>query len=417
MSEPSRTPETPEAFRLRARAWLEANMPRRDPALAGNRDFDRCRVLQKKLHEGGFAGVCFPAEYGGLGLTPEHQRVLDEETVHYEMPLALNIPTFGICGATILEFGTEAQKKRYLPPMIRGDEVWVQFLSEPTSGSDLASVTTRATPDGDAFVLNGSKIWSSGAHAAEYGICVARTNWDVPKHDGITVLIVKIDQPGVTVDQIVDTNGGTEFCQEFFDDVRIPSDDVLGDVDAGWTVVRGLLAHERNSMGGASPLVSGGILMPKQRLQSEFVELAKATGQAADPEIRQLVGEDFALRFAQEETSRRVGAAMARGQLPPPAGALLRLMGARAGVRRSDVALAIAGSVAAAWREGEPGAFTGRRFVGRQAGEMGGGTTEMQRNIISERLLQMPREFAADRGVPFKDVRHNAMPTRGGKST
>ena len=328
------------------------------------------------------------------------------------MPLALNIPTFGIIGATLLEFCNEAQKKRYLPPMIRGEEIWVQFLSEPTSGSDLASVNTRATLDGDSFILNGSKIWSSGAHAADYGILVARTNWDVPKHDGITVLIVKINQPGITVDQIIDTSGGDEFCQEFFDDVRIPVENVIGKVDAGWTVVRGLLAHERNSMGDASVLTSGRHLAPSQRTRSDLMELAVASGQAADPEIRQLVAEDFALRFVQAETTRRIGAGMASGHFPPPAGALLRLMGARAGVRRSDIALTIAGSSAAAWHEGDPGSQMGTRYVGRQAGEMGGGTTEMQRNIISERLLQMPREFAADRGVPFNEVRRNAMPTR-----
>ncbi len=404
--------ESPEEFRLRARAWLADNMPPRPEGRSYERNFERCRELQAMLHEGGFAGVCFPREYGGLGLTPEHQRALDLETLSYEMPLALNVPTFGIIGATLLEFCTHEQKLRFLPPMLRGEHVWVQFLSEPTSGSDLASLTTRATLDGDAFVINGSKIWSSGAHAADYGVLVARSNWDVPKHDGITVLIMKIDQPGVTVEQIVDTGGGTEFCQEFFDDVRVPLDHVIGKVDAGWTVVRGLLAHERNSMGDASIYVSGLHNAPTERARSDIMELALASGKADDPEVRQLVGEDYALRFAQDEAARRVGAGMATGHFPPTAGAMLRLMGARSGVRRADMALEIAGSAAVAWHDGDPAAPVGVRFVGRQSIEIGGGTTEMQRNLISERLLMMPREPAADRGVPFNEVRHNAAPTR-----
>jgi alkylation response protein AidB-like acyl-CoA dehydrogenase len=414
MTETQSQLETPEEFRLRARAWLADNMPPRPEGQGHERNFERCRELQKLLYDGGFAGVCFPKEYGGLGLTLPHQRVLDEETLNYEMPLALNIPTFGIIGATLDEFCTPEQKQRFLPPMIRGEEIWVQFLSEPTSGSDLASLTTRATLDGDSFVINGSKIWSSGAHAADYGILVARSNWDVPKHDGITVLVVKIDQPGVTVEQIVDTGGGTEFCQEFFDDVRVPVENVLGTVDGGWTVVRGLLAHERNSMGNASIYMSGLQASPNENARSEIMELAIATGQARDPEVRQIVGEEYALRFVQEEASRRVGAGMTSGHFPPTAGALLRLMGARAYVRRSDMSLAIAGAGAVAWHEGDAAEQIGTQFVGRQAAEIGGGTTEMQRNLISERLLMMPREAAADRGVPFNEVRHNAMPSRGG---
>lgn len=415
MSDANRAIEDVEAFGLRARAWLAENMPLRPEGPWFVRDFERCRVLQKMLYEGGFAGVCFPAEYGGLGLTPEHQRALDEETMQYEMPLALNIPTFGIIGATLIEFCSHEQKQRYLPPMLRGEEIWVQFLSEPSSGSDLASLTTRATLDGDAFVLNGSKIWSSGVQAADYGICLARTNWDVPKHDGITVLIVKIDSPGITVEQIVDTGGGMEFCQEFFDDVRVPVENVIGEVDAGWTVARGLLAHERNSMGNASPFHSGFQSARNEGVYFEIMKLAKSSGRSQDPGVRQLVAEDFALRFVQDETSKRVGSGMASGKMLPTAGALLRLMGARAAVRRSDMAISIAGSAAAAWKEGDPAAAVGVRFVGRQAAEMGGGTTEMQRNLISERVLQMPREAAADRGIPFNEVHHNAARNRDRK--
>ncbi len=407
--------EDVESFRLRARAWLAENMPpeRGEPWAHGDpARWPRARELQRRLFDAGFAGLCFPEAYGGQGLSLAHQQAFDAEVTHYEMPLTLNIPTFGIIAATLLEFGTEQQKKLYLPPILSGDAIWVQLLSEPTGGSDLASVMTRATPDADGFVLSGSKVWSSGAYAADYGICVARSNWDVPKHDGISVLIVKMDQPGVTVERIRGVAGDDEFCQEFFDDVRIPAANVLGKVDAGWTVVRGLLAHERNSMGGASPYVSGGGLAGPNR-QDEIPALARRLGLTGDPRVRQLVAEAHVLGLVQDQTSHRVTGAMTRGEMGPPAGAILRLMGARIAVRRSDIALEISGADTGVWQVGDPdGGLVGNRFLARQGSELGGGSTEIQRNIISERVLEMPREPAADRGVPFSQVRRNAMPTR-----
>ena len=420
MTDPVGDLEGLEDFRLRARGWLEQNMPRHDEGHGWISDdterWQHDRDLQRRLFEGGLAGLCFPKPYGGQGLTRAHQRVLDQETAGYQMPTLLNVPTFGIIGATLLEFGSEAQKQRYLPAMLRGDEVWVQFLSEPTGGSDLASVMTRATPTpaGDAFLLTGSKIWSSGAYAADYGICVARTDWDVPKHQGITVFIVQVHQPGITIDRIRGVAGGDEFCQEFFDEVRIPEENVIGELDRGWTVVQGLLAHERNSMGRGSPYVSGQNPFPGQGAGSDLMDLVRATGSAQDPRVRQLVAESHVLTQVMEQIAKRVTAGMVSGLYPPAAGALLRLMGARNGVRRADIALEIAGSGAAAWRAGDVPGQMGVRFLNRQGNELGGGSTEIQRNIISERVLEMPREYAADRDVPFSQVRRNAMPTRGG---
>jgi alkylation response protein AidB-like acyl-CoA dehydrogenase len=416
----SRVGELEESFRLRARAWLSENMPRQsqesDWIADDTERWQNARDLQRKLFDAGFAGVCFPKAYGGQGLTPAHQRVLDEETLGYQMPTLLNVPTFGIIGATLLDFGSEAQKKRYLPAMLRGDEVWVQFLSEPTGGSDLAAVMTRATPtpDADAFLLSGSKIWSSGAYAADYAICVARTDWDVPKHQGITVFIVKVQQPGLTIERIRGVAGGDEFCQEFFDDVRIPAENVVGERGQGWSVVHGLLAHERNSMGRASPYVSGQRSAPGQGRGSDLVELLRACGVAGDPRLRQLVAEVHVLSQVMDQTAERVTAGMVSGLYSASAGALLRLMGARNGVRGADVALEIAGSGAAAWSAGDASGQAGVRFLNRQGSELGGGSSEIQRNIISERVLGMPREYAADRDVPFSQVRRNSMPSRGG---
>ena len=414
MSTPEVTADI-ESFRLRARTWLAENMPREVDGgfgIADAKRWPRARELQRILFDGGYAGLCFPKEYAGQGLSLAHQRAFDEEVAGYEMPLTLNVPTFGIIAATLLDFGTEAQKKRYLPPILSGDEIWVQLLSEPTGGSDLASVMTRATLDGDAFVLSGSKVWSSGAYAADYGICVVRTNWDALKHDGISVLIVKMDQPGVTVERIRGVAGDDEFCQEFFDDVRIPVENLLGPVDGGWTVVRGLLGHERNSMGGASPYVSGEERVGPSR-DDDILNLALRQGLAGDDRVRQLVAEAHVLNLVQDQTSLRVTGAMSRGELVPTAGAILRLMGARHSVRRFDIAMEILASETGVWRVDDPdGGVVGRRYLARQGSELGGGSTEIQRNIISERILGMPREPAADRGVPFNQVRRNAMPTK-----
>ena len=251
-----------ESFRLQARDWLAANMPRLKAGDAGEgRDdeaWPRARELQRLLYDGGFAGICFPREYGGLGLTPEHQRAFNAESAGYEMPLVLNVPTFSICAPTLLDMGTEEQKRQHLSAVIRGDEIMVQFLSEPRGGSDLAGVTTRATPDGDMFILNGSKIWSSNAWAADWALCLTRTDWEAPKHRGLTMFLVKVHQPGIDIKRIKQVNGNSEFCQEFFDDVPVPAANVVGEVNGGWSVASRQLFHERNAVGGGSPYVSGG---------------------------------------------------------------------------------------------------------------------------------------------------------------
>lgn len=214
--------ETVEEFRVRARNWLKATLPPAPPTTAPadtEEAWQHARHLQRVLHDGGFAGICFPTEYGGLGLTADHQAAFTEESLPYEMPLLLNVPTLAICAASLLDLGTEEQKRTHLPAVLRGDEILVQFLSEPRGGSDLAGLTSRADRDGDQWILNGSKIWSSGAYAADYGLCLARTDWTVPKHQGLTLFLVPVHAEGVTVQRIKQVTGSTEFCQEFFDDV------------------------------------------------------------------------------------------------------------------------------------------------------------------------------------------------------
>ncbi|WP_067901250.1 acyl-CoA dehydrogenase family protein [Nocardia vaccinii] len=407
MTERDTTIEPVDSFRDRARRWLRENLPPATEHFVGAFDdavWTRHRGLQRTLFDGGFAGICFPKEYGGQGLTPVHQRAFSEESLGYEMPLALNVPTLAICAATLLDLGTEQQKRTRLPAVLRGEEVMVQFLSEPRGGSDLAGLITRADHDGGEWVLNGTKIWSSGAYAADYGLCLARTNWDVPKHQGLTLFLVPTTAPGLTIRRIKQVTGSVEFCEEFFDDVRLPADSVVGEVSGGWAAATTLLHHERAAVGGSSPYLSG----DQAHLGGEadaLVELARGTGCLDDPSVREDIGAVRAMRIVRDQLIEHVADAIADGALPPAAGSLVRLLGAETTWLQTDSAVRIAGTAAAIGAADGPGTGqVGIDYLFRNAAGLGGGSTEMARNLISERLLGMPREYAADRDVPFNQV-------------
>jgi alkylation response protein AidB-like acyl-CoA dehydrogenase len=405
-----------DEFRQRARLWLKDHMPLAPAGRWAEAQIDSdgqgARQLQRRLFDGGFAGICFPVRYGGQGLSRHHQAAFTEESLPYEMPVLFNVPTLSILAPTILDFGTDAQRDRHLPAILRGDELWVQFLSEPSGGSDLAGLVTRATPDGDVFVMNGSKIWSTGAYRADYALCLARTNWDAPKHRGLTMFIVKIHQPGIDVNQIKMVDGRDEFCQEYFNDVSIPAADVVGQVHDGWTVASRLLYHERDAVGGGSPYVSGGGPGARSGPRRDLRDLAQSTGTGGDRHVRQLVAEDWANHVVQLHLIDRVTTGIRTGAFPPLAGAILRLSGALTTVRHDQIGLELAGSGAAAWSEDDPAGYYGTHNLARQGACLGGGSNEMQRNIISERVLGMPREYAADRDKPFNEVRRNATALR-----
>ncbi|MFC5746342.1 acyl-CoA dehydrogenase family protein [Actinomadura rugatobispora] len=405
------TTESVESFRARARTWLAENMPRWDghvspPADDDIKEWHRARELQKKLYAGGFAGICFPKEYGGLGLSPAHQQAFTEECRGYEMPLLLNTPTFSICAATLLDVGTEEQKRERISAAIRGDEALCQFLSEPRGGSDLAGVITRAERDGDRWILNGAKTWSTSAYAADWGLCLARTDWEVSKHRGLTMFLVPTKAPGVTVNRIRMVNGSREFCEEYFDDVVLPASAVVGEVGGGWEVASRQMFHERNAVGGGSPYVSGRGLPPTMP-RVPPIDVARALGRSDDPAVRELVGEALVMTAVHEQMVERVSRALGSGALPPAGSSMLRLLHAETSQLREDIALKIAGANAATGTGADLG-IGGRVSIGylmRQSASLGGGTTEISRNIISERLLGMPREPALDRDVPFKEVK------------
>jgi len=403
--------ESIDEFRARARAWLAEHMPPIDPAAppAAHRDEEGCwqraRQLQKRLYEGGFAGICFPRECGGLGLDYEYQQAFDEESLSYEMPLILNTPTFTICCATLLDTGSEEQKRRHIAAALRGDEVLVQLLSEPSGGSDLAGVITRAERDGDRWVLNGAKTWSTSAFAADYALCLARTNWDVPKHDGLTMFLVPIKHPGITLRRITQLNGSTEFCEEFLDAVDVGDDAVVGEVDGGWAVASRQLYHERRAVGMSSEFASGSGSEGGRSTPVNYAALTKMVGQADNERVQQLAGRALVHRAVSDQLGGHVYRSVRDGILPAAAGTLIRLFHAETTTLEMDTGLAITGTAGVVGADGE-GLQAGLRYLARQAVCMGGGTVEMARNVIGERVLNFPREYAADRGVPFSQVRH-----------
>jgi alkylation response protein AidB-like acyl-CoA dehydrogenase len=415
--------ESVEEFAIRARSWLAANMPPRpsgpEPGPGGVRPDDeelgrisRCRELQRMLFDGGLAGICVPREYGGQGLTMAHQEALNREIAGYDYPAETQIPTFTPCMAVILEFGTEEQKKRHVPPILRGETFWMQFLSEPSGGSDVAGAQTTAVRDGEEWVVNGSKIWTTGAWWADWGLLLARTNWDVPKHRGLTVFMLPIHHPGVEIHRIEMLNGSREFCQEFLTDVRIPDSDRIGEVDQGWTVGVRWMYHERTVSGG-SPYVTrpagsrhtrgprGGAAGLTRRIG--------ASGHGNDEGARELVGEARALELVGDALTRRVAEGIRSGRTTDQAAAITRLYGGTSSVRISTIGFQLTRSSAVTWSEDQDSlGQAGIGYLMRQASCIGGGTTEMSRNVISERVLGMPREKTSDRDTPFRDVPRSA---------
>ena len=240
-------------FRNRARAWLAENAPRRaaadEEAEPARADLAAQKEFQARLFDAGFAGLTWPTEYGGQGLTNAEQIAFGQEARDYALPVGVFFIGLGMPGPTILELGTQEQKKRFLPKMLRGEEIWCQLFSEPAAGSDVASLTTTAVRDGDGWVLTGQKVWTSGAQYSDYGAVIARTDPTVPKHNGITMFIVDMHAPGVTVRPLKVATGHTPFNEVFFDQVRLPADAVIGEVNDGWRAAVVMLRNERVNIG------------------------------------------------------------------------------------------------------------------------------------------------------------------------
>jgi len=397
-----------EEFRRRARAFLAANAPRVDAEEGEGSFFDTDNVeaqkeLQAKIFDAGFAGITWPKAYGGQGLTDAHQLVWNEEAAPYRLPMVFGIG-MGMAGPTIVDLGTEEQKQRYIPRLLRGEEIWCQLFSEPGAGSDVAGLSTRAERDGDEWVVNGQKVWTSGAHRADYGILLARTDPSVPKHNGITMFILDMHTPGVTVRPLRQATGEAPFNEEFFDNVRIPLGNVVGEVNSGWGAAVLMLRHERISIGtNAKP--------PSRPLSYDSVHaLAQKLGRTNEQQVRDRLAHLYATDTAQVLMAQRMRQEVDAGQELRARGSIPKLAGSMMARIAVDVVDEVAGTDVVAW-EGQEWPPITYGVVRSAAFGIEGGTNEIQRGIIGERVLGLAKDPQIDREIPFNQLR-NLPPAR-----
>ena len=387
------------SFREEARDWLEDNCPPtiRRPAgpgegTGGGRRATypnpEAKLWLDRMAEKGWTAPTWPKEYGGGGLTKEEAGILGEEMRRIRARPAHTGMGLSMIGPALLEFGSEEQKQEHLPKIVRGDIWWCQGYSEPGSGSDLASLQTRAVDDGDDFIVNGSKIWTSGANFADWMFCLVRTDPDAPKHEGISFILFDMETPGVSVKPIQLISGASPFCQTFLDDVRVPKRNLVGERGKGWTVGKRLLQYERTSIGGGG---GGGGGNPMADLARRYVEQNR--GQIADPELRKRLIEHRITDRAFGLTVRRNGEELRSGGAPTFLSSMFKLYGTEQNKARYDLMLDMMGSQMLGW-EGD--GFDGRELSATRewlrslANSIEGGTSEIQLNIIAKRILGLP---------------------------
>ena len=386
-------------FREEARDWLEDNCPptiRQPPGSGEGTGGGRratypnpeAKLWLDRMAEKGWTAPTWPKEYGGGGLTKEEAGILGEEMRRIRARPAHTGMGLSMIGPALLEFGSEEQKQEHLPKIVRGEIWWCQGYSEPGSGSDLASLQTKAVDDGDDFIVNGSKIWTSGAHFAGWMFCLVRTDPDAPKHEGISFILFDMETPGVTVKPIQLISGASPFCETFLDNVRVPKRNLVSQRGKGWTVGKRLLQYERTSIGGGG---GGGGGNPMADLARRYVE--QNGGQIADPELRKRLIEHRITDRAFGLTVRRNGEELRSGGAPTFLSSMFKLYGTEQNKARYDLMLDMMGSQMLGW-EGD--GFDGRELSATRewlrslANSIEGGTSEIQLNIIAKRILGLP---------------------------
>jgi alkylation response protein AidB-like acyl-CoA dehydrogenase len=367
-----------QAFRDELRAWLEANHP--GPAPRGDDDaFEFARGWQKQLHEGGWTGLSWPKEYGGRGATLIEQAIFNEEIARIGAPSPANVLGLVMGGPVVITHGSDEQKERYLEPILTADEIWCQGFSEPESGSDLASLKTKAVKSNGEWLVTGQKVWTTYAHKAKWCMLVARTDFGAAKHKGLTYFLMDMEQEGVTVRPLRQITGEAEFNELFLEEARIPDENVVGGVGNGWQVALTTLMFERAGLGGAAAISIKVAL-------GQLMDLARERGVDQDPIVRQKIADLYINAEALRHTaSRGLTQIMKRGQ-PGPEGSLPKLQWSQTNQALTELAMDIRGD--------EGPVFDSDwtyRFLRARANSIEGGTTEILKNIIAERVLGLPR--------------------------
>lgn len=402
--------DTPEeaAFRAQVRSWLEANAtPRRSREDKFGAGLDYADYLaaakqwQAKKAKAGYASIAWPKEMGGLGGTPAMQVVYSQEEAKFLVPGLIFEVSLGTALPTVAMWGTPEQKTMHLAPALMGDHIWCQLFSEPSAGSDLGNLRTRAVLEGDEWVVTGQKVWTSGAHNADYGILLARTDWDQPKSKGLTMFILDMKAPGVEVRPIRQPTDERHFNEVFLSNVRIPDTDRLGPVNQGWKVMLSTLMQERFSLGEN---FSGD-------LYAQLIDLARKAewnGRPAleDQRVRDGIADAYIRQFGVDLVVRRGMSAISKGQSPGPEMAAIKLVGARAFQTGGALAMELGGAegLIAADDLGREWALPQLLWLSAPGARIAGGTDEIQKNTIAERVLGLPGEIRTDRDVPFRDL-------------
>jgi alkylation response protein AidB-like acyl-CoA dehydrogenase len=367
-----------QAFRDKLRAWLDDNHPGSEPADADTA-FEFRRDWQKRLHAAGYTGLSWPAEFGGQGATLIEQALFNEELARAEAPMVANPLAIAMGGPTVIAHGTEAQKQRFLPPILSADEIWCQGFSEPESGSDLASVATRAERTEGGWRVSGQKVWTSLAHYADWCMLLARTDTDADKHKGLTYLLVDMDQPGVSVRPLTQITGDAEFNEIFFDDAEVADETVVGGVGEGWGVALTTLMHERATL-------AFGLVVSLKIALGELMQLARDQGLADDPVVRQRIGQLYTEAEVMRLNAYRGLTQQMKHGVPGPEGSLGKWHWSEVNQSLTEAALDFGGpgSVLA-------GSQWAHRFLRSRANSIEGGTTEILKNVVAERVLGLPR--------------------------
>jgi alkylation response protein AidB-like acyl-CoA dehydrogenase len=394
-------------FRAEVRAWLDKNAPRKEKGAqfvrpGGHREqeeLQRAKEWQARKADAGWSCIHWPKQYGGRGGSLMQTIIYHVEEENYSVPRGFFEIGLGMCGPTMMAWAKEEQKQRYLPKMIRGEEVWCQLFSEPAAGSDLAGLRTRAERDGDDWILNGQKVWTSGAHFCDYGIIVARHDVNVPKHKGLTFFFLDMRSPGVEVQRIKQISGDSHFCEVFFKDVRVPDSQRLGNIGQGWQVSLTTLMNERLAVGA----------LPGPNVE-ELLELARDVRFEDGPAIKNTaVREKIAHWYVQSQgfkhTVNRIMTALSKGQMPGPEASILKVVSATQlqdiGSFGSDLQ-----DMAGVLTDGgaKMGGVFQYSYLLTPGFRIAGGSDEILRNIIAERVLGMPADIRVDKDVPFNQV-------------
>jgi alkylation response protein AidB-like acyl-CoA dehydrogenase len=399
------TPEEAE-YRARVRGWLDANAERREPGKLFRARYGDDNLVplakewQAKKFEAGFAGITMPREYGGQGGGQMQQVIYNQEEANYVTPRGVYEIGLGMCIPTMLTYATEEQKQRFAPPALRGEEIWCQLFSEPGAGSDLAGLRTRAVRDGDDWIINGQKIWTSGAHFCDYGIIVTRSDPSQPKHKGLTFFFLDMKSPGIEVKRIRQISGTSNFNEVFFTDVRVPDSQRLGAVGDGWRVSLTTLMNERLAVGETPPPDFDEIFALVRDLELEDGPAIR------DGAVRERLADWYVQAQGLRYTKFRTMTALSRGQTPGPEASITKIVSAN---KRQQIAtfamdLMDMGGVVNDEALMPLKAMFQEALLSSPAGRIAGGTDEILRNIIAERVLNLPADIRVDKDLPFDQL-------------